>query len=235
MKYGIASYKRPKCRTVSTLLKAGIDKSDICIAVQTKEDYEQYSEIHDGIRIIYEPKDCAAGNRNTLLGHANSPLWLLDDDIVSFGRYEGKGFRVNTRACLEDMEELAELSKKNGISILGLAPTGNAIIAKNRTKYTYDCLLQGSAIFVSDLSVRFNENWKMVEDYELSLRVIATGGRIIRANRLTANKPQNGTNQGGLHDRYINGELPKWIRLLAKQYPEFKPNKTMTGGMLKRG
>lgn len=235
MKYGIASYKRPTCRTVETLKKAGVDKADIIIAVQTEEDYEKYNRVHEGIEIIYAPKDCAAGNRNTILDHVKSPIWLLDDDIVSFGRYEGKGFRVNTEACLKDMEELAALAKKNNISLLGLAPTSNAIIAKNRPRYTHDCLLQGSVVYVNDLTVRFDENWKMVEDYEISLRVIETGGRIIRANYLSANKPQNGTNDGGLHERYLNGELPKWIQMLSRRYPQFQPNKTKTGGMVKRG
>ena len=234
MKYGIASYHRPACKTVETLLNAGVDREDIIVSVQTEEDFEEYSKTLKGI-LFYEPKDCAAGNRNTILDLCKEPIWLLDDDISSFGWYSGKGFKADTPKCLEMMDELARLAKKNNVSILGMAPTSNAIIAKNRLKYSQDCLLQGSAIFVNDLSVRFNDKWKMVEDYELSLRVMELGGKIIRANYITANKPQNGTNAGGLHERYANGELKYWIKTLSKTYPQFKPNKEMTGGMIRRG
>lgn len=234
MKYGIASYKRPKCRTVSTLLKAGIDKSDICIAVQTQEDYERYSEIHEGIKIIYEPNDCAAGNRNTILDYANAPIWLLDDDLTGFSYYTNN-FHVETKRALDAMEELAQLAQDKAAALVGLANTNSNIIAKGRSRYSYDCILTGGAVFINDCGIRFNENWKMIEDYELSLRVISLGGKIIRANYICPNHPANGSNEGGLHDRYATGQLPTWIKRLANRYPQFKPNKTFTGGMLRRG
>ncbi len=84
-------------------------------------------------------------------------------------------------------------------------------------------------------NIMFNEKWKMVEDYEIALRTIRKGGHTLRANALCARKPKNGTNEGGLHERYVNGELGKWIARLALVYPEFKPNKDKTGGHIKFG
>lgn len=234
MKFGIPSYHRPACRTIKTLLDAGVPKDDIVVSVQTAEDYEQYAELHKGIEIIYEAKDCAAGNRNTILNYVDAPIWLLDDDLTGFSYYTNN-FHVETKRALEAMEELVQVAEDKAAALVGLASTNSNIIAKNRSKYSYDCLLQGSALFVNDRGIRFNDNWKMVEDYELSLRVVSLGGKIIRANYICANKPQNGSNDGGLHDRYASGQLPAWIKRLASKYPQFKPNKTFTGGMLRRG
>jgi hypothetical protein len=83
--------------------------------------------------------------------------------------------------------------------------------------------------------IKFNEKWKMVEDYEIALRTIRRGGHTLRSNWLSVRKPKNGTNKGGLHERYASGELKEWISRLAQVYPEFKPNKDKTGGYVRFG
>ena len=70
----------------------------------------------------------------------------------------------------------------------------------------------------------------MVEDYELSLRTIYNGFHVLRDNFSCAEKPKNATNEGGMHERYMNNELPIWLKRLQKKYPLFKANKNLTGG-----
>lgn len=233
MIYGIASYRRPECRTVKTLLDAGVRKRDIVISVQDEKDLAQYKAKHPDIRIVYRPADSAAGNRNTLLMNIKErPVCLLDDDIVSFGVFE-KNFRADTKKGLAALESVLESAKKNGCTIAGIAATSNGIIARNRSAESIDILLQGSVLLFMDRDTFFDERFKMVEDYEICLKAICNGKHTLRDNRIVANKPQNGTNVGGLHERYMRGELPSWIIRLEKLYPIFKANKQKNGGSIK--
>jgi len=232
MIFGIPSYKRPNCQTVSTLLKAGVDKARIVISVQSESDYSEYKKLHD-VEVIFKEADCAAGNRNTLLEYAKEPILLLDDDIRSFALYTDGKWKTDTEAALRGIERLFEVARENHSCVFGVSPNTNAIITRARYEYDYDCLLQGTVIGVLDNSVRFDARWKMVEDYEFSLRMIRQNKHVLRGNYYAANKPKNGSNEGGLHDRYKEGQLPHWIRKLHQIYNEFEPNKNFDGGQIR--
>ena len=233
VKFGIASYKRPECRTVQTLVEAGVDKADIFISTQTEEDYEQYAKRHD-VQVFFEKKDCAGGNRNTLISRLNAPLMLLDDDITGFSSFIGGKWVKDTENALNRLKNDFSQAEANGCCCFGVSATTNGIVTRNRYEYDFDVLLQGTVIGLLDTRIRFDERWKMVEDYEISLRVLRSGGKIMRNNYLCAIKPKNGTNAGGLHKRYADGELPHWISLLERTYPQFKANKEKTGGQIRR-
>ena len=233
MIYGIASYRRPECKTVKTLVAAGVSKKDIVIAVQDRSDYEEYRKKHSGVNIIFREADSAAGNRNTLLKEIHDrPLCLLDDDIVSFGVY-GHNFKVDTEKALELLNDVYSSAKRNACALAGISATSNSIVARARSDESIDVLLQGSVLLFLDDGLFFDERFKMVEDYELCLRAIYGSKHTLRNNRIVANKPQNGTNEGGLHERYARGELPYWIDKLDRLYPIFKPNKQKNGGSIK--
>ena len=232
MIFAIASYHRPECRTVRTLLEAGVSKNDMVVALQDEADIPLYKENYPDIRFIYRKADCAAANRNTLLDEIKErPICLLDDDIVSFCyRFENRMFRTDTKKSLDIIFDFSKKIAGNNCSLAGISPTNNNILAKNRPEISVDNLLQGSVLIFFTPDLRFDERFKMVEDYELSLRVIYSGQHLLRENYVCANKPKNGTNAGGLHDRYARGELPFWLNILHKKYPMFKVNKNKTGG-----
>lgn len=233
MIYAIASYHRPECKTIKTLLKAGVDVSDIVISVQEKEDFEIYSNLHRGIKIIYREGSCLSENRNNILDNIKErPICLLDDDITSFCYYEGRKFITDSRTALEKLSELAEQAKRNGCELCGIAATANAIIAGNRPVVGVDMLCQGTVVVILSEDLRYDETQKMVQDYEICLRIISKGGHVLRGNHLSANKPQNGTNKGGLHEEYLRGENKYWHKVLAKKYPMYKINKKGTGGTI---
>lgn len=237
LRYGIASFRRPECKTIDTLVRAGVSLEDICVALQDRAELNAYRAKHPDVRYIVREADCAAGNRNTLIGAMGAPVVLMDDDISSFAiKRPGTNFkRVVKREEFEpEFVRAIEEATANRCCLMGVAATGNDLVARGRSEYSYDVLLQGSFVVVLKDGVRFDERWKMVEDYELSLRAILHG-HTLRANYISVNKPQNGTNAGGLHDRYARGELTGWIEMLAKQYPMFKPNKAKTGGQVRFG
>ena len=222
MIFGIASYHRPKCQTIQTLLNTGVKKSDIVVSLQDKEDIPKYKANYPDITFIYGKADSAAGNRNTLLRNIQErPICLLDDDIVSFCSLTDDGrFIVDNAKSLSKIAKIFEFRDEN-ILIGGIAPTHNNIHARKRPEISVDVLLQGSVLFVYAKDFYFDEAFKMVEDYEISLRAIYSGKHTARWNFVCANKPQNGTNEGGLHERYINNELPHWLKVLQKKYPIF--------------
>lgn len=231
MLYGIASYKRPECKTVKLLKELGAKNEDIIISTQTKEDYEEYKSRHE-CEVIYAQKDSAAGNRNTLLDYVKDDILLLDDDINNFQVYKnGKWSKDNEEGFARALQ-MFDVGRKNDADMFGVSATSNGLYTKGKFEYDIDVLLQGSVIGVLNKNIRFDERWKMVEDYEICLRIVYGGGRTIRNNYVSAGKPQNGTNIGGLHERYANGEQQKWIKKLAKTYPIFKANKSMTGGRI---
>lgn len=235
MMFGIPSYKRPECKTVDTLLSLGIPAKDIRVGLQDWTQLDDYVAVHPQIQYIVKSADCAAGNRNTLIDALEKPLILLDDDVTSFAvKKPGHNFKTEKdgTALLRMYEEMIAVAEENHCGIIGCSPTTNDIIAKRRPEYSFDCLLQGTFLIILG-EIRFNDKWKMVEDYEICLRYIRRGGHTLRANRLACNKPQNGSNDGGLHERYANHELPAWINRLSAIYPEFKANKERTGGYLK--
>ena len=236
MIFGIASYHRPECKTIKTLLAMGIPKNDIVVSLQDKNDIERYKANYPDIRFLFREADSAAGNRNTILDSVKErPICLLDDDIVSFCfRFvEKRTFLVDNQKFLQEIYKIADEAIRNKCVLAGISPTDNNLVAEKRDEYTADCLLQGSVLLFFDDDLRFDSRFKMVEDYELSLRVIYGGGHILRGNHVCANKPKNGTNKGGLHDRYERGELPFWLNVLHKKYPLFVVNKNKTGGEIK--
>lgn len=235
MIYGIASYKRPECKTIDLLNSLGVGNDRIYVALQDESELEKYAAFHKGVTYVIRKADCAAGNRNTLIQRLPKPLVLLDDDLKAFViRRNGQNFkRITTEAELEmELEAVIAEARLNNCSLIGFSATENNMVARARPDFSYDVLLQGSMLIALG-ETQFDENWKMVEDYEISLRIIHRNGHTIRANQISAIKPKNGTNEGGLHERYENNELPTWTKRLGMKYKEFKPNKTFTGGRVK--
>lgn len=229
-KYGIPSYRRPECKTIDTLVRLGVKEEDIFVSLQ-EDCQKEYEKFHAGVNYLHRKADCAAGNRNTLIENMIVPFILLDDDITGFAIREPKSNfkRISEIKAFEDeVVSAINLANENKVSLIGASANANGLVAKGRARYSFDCLLQGSLLVFLD-NIFFDTAWKMVEDYELSLRVIKNS-HTLRMNQVTALKPKNGTNKGGLHDRYASGELPLWTARLARKYPYFKPNKDYTGG-----
>lgn len=219
MIFGIPSYRRPQCKTIDTLKNLGFLDTEIVVALQDESDVSEYKAVHPNTKYIYRKTDCAAGNRNTLLSALPRPLILLDDDISSFSvKVPNRNFKAiqDGFALKSLLYHIIQIAQINNCALIGCAPTSNDIIAKRRAEYSFDCLLQGTFLIVLK-KINFNEKWKMVEDYELCLRLIR----------------KNGSNNGGMHERYENNELPLWISRLDAIFPEFQMNKSKTGGYVK--
>lgn len=233
MKYGIASYHRPECKTVNSLLEEGVRPYDIIISTQTKDDYEEYKSRYEllGIKVLYREANNSASNRNTILmEYKERPILLLDDDITSFaiGTKHENMIKRETGVAIKLIESLSQLN----YDLIGCAETTSNVIKRHREPISTNCLLQGSFILFNTSDILFNEQYKMLVDYELSCRAIQNGFKVARYNYLGTNKPKNGTNKGGYHECYVSGENRKWLWKLQNEYSFFKVNKDYTGGKL---
>lgn len=235
MIYAIASYHRPKCRTVKALLDADVPKENIVISLQDESEIEEYKKYHDDIKIIYRKGSCLSENRNTILDEIpERPICLLDDDITSFCYYDKKNskFITDTKKSLSMIDDLTKISIENNCEFFGISANANAIITANRPEISIDILCQGTVLIMLSDSLRYDVKQKMVQDYEICLRTIYQGKHLLRGNYIAANKPQNGTNEGGLHDEYKRKENLYWHKVLAKKYPIYKINKKGNGGTI---
>ncbi len=234
MIFGIPSYKRPQCKTAHMLLENGIDKHDIVISVQTREDRDAYKKLHD-VEIIYGEADCAAGNRNTILKYVGQPVILMDDDVYGINVYyeTERKFKRNTAEALSNVKYMEDEARKIHAQVFGIAANSNVIIRGARYKTDINVLLQGTFIGIMNSALRFNTSYKVVDDYELCCRIIKQGGTTLRFNDFSCAKPKNTSNAGGCKERYENGELQKTIKRMSKEYSFFVPNKHYDGGALK--
>lgn len=243
IKYGIPSYHRPECKTYKYLTSIGVNDKNIVIGLNDPSDYIKYRDNYPCANIIVNDGNYAAFNRNRLLDYIDGQCILLDDDITKIkinkpsktSKY-GKLYEIS----LEEMESLFiqmfEYSKMCDAKMFGVCATDNTMTMKSRLMtwgtYTPDVLIQGTVAGIVDKDIRFDERFMMVEDYELSCRIIKEGHHTIRRNDLCAIKPKNGTNAGGLHERYANGELVYWLNAVCKKYPFLKKNKEQTGAKI---
>lgn len=204
--YAIASYHRPKCKTYHALKECGIEDERIVISLNDSNDYKAYRQnLGSRARIILREGMYVSFNRNTCLNQFEdgSKILLLDDDIRSFQKWyecsETKcGRLINLTNNFErEVKKIFDFMQKNGINYAGVISTDNKMnISKlNRTgeQYSYNTLLQGGFNFIiKNNKIVYDEKMKILDDYELCLRLIRQGEIIVRNNTIIANKARMG-------------------------------------------
>lgn len=173
-------------------------------------------------------------NRNTCLNQFEdgSKILLLDDDIRSFQKWyecsETKcGRLINLTNNFErEVKKIFDFMQKNGINYAGVISTDNKMnISKlNRTgeQYSYNTLLQGGFNFIiKNNKIVYDEKMKILDDYELCLRLIRQGEIIARNNTIIANKARMGKEKGGYYAIYKTTNLQnQYLNLLKRKYDD---------------
>lgn len=243
--YAIISYHRPECFSVKALLDLGIAKDDIAIFLQNKEDCEEYKKTYPYIKQVFvEGKGCSV-NRNNVLRYDGYSIgdWvcLLDDDVLSFtkislffdnGRPKASSRKIRDKAVFEqEISKCFEQAEQIGSVMWGCSPTGNAMFAKGRLttdgEFSINRLFQGGLIgHVIDRKTYYNETYKTIDDYEMQLRIISSGGITIRKNDISTSKKPNKNYKGGLIEVYRMNEKSDLDRLCAEysRYVKVKPD-----------
>lgn len=184
MKILIPSYKRcGEVLTLAMLSGSVFSCDDIIIATQTQSDFEAYTKTYKGrATIIYREGHCVGDNRNTLLDWAQknnvNRAVMLDDDIKSI-RFVNGG-RANTPEQLYSLfSRCFAYAEKAEAPLWGCYPCDNRLSMKKNVGVA---LLTGTCLGFTDMSLRFKPQYRIKEDYELSLRLLREGRKVLRFN-----------------------------------------------------
>lgn len=249
--YAIISYHRPECVTIRTLLELGIEKSDITVFLQDRNDCEAYKVLHPEINLVLvEGKGCSV-NRNNVLRYDGYSVgdWvcMLDDDVLSFTKMKLFAEKGQTKATSrkiydkkvfeEDVAKSFSETEQIGSVIWGCSPTGNAMFAKTRLlvdgEFSVNKLFQGGLVgHIIDKKTYYNETYRTVEDYEIQLRIISSGGLTIRKNDIATSKKPNRNYKGGLFEIYRTDATENDLDRLCAEYSRYVKVKPDYSGVI---
>lgn len=140
--------------------------------------------------------------RNFMLNYAreNNYDWVLicDDDVTSFGIYNGKTVKKDASIWIEILDKV----KKLPFELIGINYTQHAWHEKTNysinKKFAEVCVLMN----VSKIKWNYRSEFNLKEDRDFALQTIKNGNGILRFNHFWFSCPDVGSNAGGLQDMY---------------------------------
>jgi hypothetical protein len=157
--------------------------------------------------------------RNFMLNYAkeNNFEWVIfcDDDVVSFGIYNGKTIKKTANIWFEILER----AKKLPFELIGINYTQHAWHEKKaysiNSKFAEVCVLMN----VKKINWQYNPNTK--EDRDFQLQTIKNGYGVLRFNHYWFSCPNVGSNEGGLFDLYQSKKDIDWAKNIVKSWHPF--------------
>lgn len=214
----IPSYKRAgKVKTLDLLQGETYSADDIIISTQTQEDYDAYRGHYKGrATIIYREGNSVGDNRNSLLEWAQKHeiryAVMLDDDVKSIRFINGS--RATTANQLNQLfQKCFNYAADNDCPLWGSYPNDNRLSMKTNVKCA---LLTGTCLGFLDTGLRFDNRYRIKEDYELSLRLLRQGKKVLRFNSFAPSACHK-TDGGCFADWSKQGI---YTDMLVSQYPD---------------
>ena len=139
--------------------------------------------------------------RNFMLNYAreNKHDWVMfcDDDVNSFGIYNGKTVKKDASIWLEVLEK----AKKLPFELIGINYTQHAWHEK--TSYSINKKFAEVCVLMNIKKIHWNYNENTKEDRDFQMQTIKNGYGVLRFNHYWFSCPDVGTNKGGLFDLYL--------------------------------
>ena len=159
--------------------------------------------------------------RNFMLNYAreNKHDWVIfcDDDVNSFGIYNGKTVKKDASIWLEVLEK----AKKLPFELIGINYTQHAWHEK--TSYSINKKFAEVCVLMNIKKIHWNYNENTKEDRDFQMQTIKNGYGVLRFNHYWFSCPDVGSNKGGLFDLYKNKKDVQWAENLVKAwYPYAK-------------
>ncbi|QDP51100.1 MAG: putative beta-glucosyl-HMC-alpha-glucosyl-transferase [Prokaryotic dsDNA virus sp.] len=154
--------------------------------------------------------------RNFMLNYAkeNNEEWVIfsDDDVSSFGIYNGKTVKKDASIWFDILER----AKKLPFELIGINYTQHAWHEKTsysvNRKFAEVCVLMN----VKKIDWKYEENTK--EDRDFQLQTIKNGNGVLRFNHFWFSCPNVGSNEGGLFELYQNKRDIEWAKNITKKW-----------------
>lgn len=140
--------------------------------------------------------------RNFMLNYArlNNYDWVLfcDDDVVSFGIYNGKTIKQDASIWFSILEK----AKKMPFELIGINYTQHAWHEK--TSYSINKKFAEVCVLINIPKIKWNyrSEFNLKEDRDFALQTIKNGNGILRFNHYWFSCPDVGSNAGGLQNEY---------------------------------
>jgi len=159
--------------------------------------------------------------RNFMLNYAreNNHKWVIicDDDVMSFGIYNGKTVKKDASIWLEILKK----AKKLPFELIGINYTQHAWHEK--TSYSINRKFAEVCVLMNIEKIHWNYEDNTKEDRDFQLQTIKNGYGVLRFNHYWFSCPNVGSNSGGLSDLYKAKKDTIWAENLTKKwYPYAK-------------
>ena len=187
---------RPQTKTYKLFQDAGIEVKHF-IEPQEIDKYQ----VPNKVSIIENDKGIGYV-RNFMLNYAraNNYEWVIicDDDVVSFGIYNGKTIKKDATIWFDILKKAMLLP----FEIIGINYTQHAWHEKTNysinKKFAEVCILMN----VKNINWNYRSEFNLKEDRDFALQTIKNGNGILRFNKYWFSCPDVGSNAGGLQDMY---------------------------------
>jgi hypothetical protein len=214
----IPSKGRPATKTFSLFEKVGIP---VLHFIEPQE-YKTYDVPN---KVSIEKNDQGISYvRNYMLNHArkNKHEWVIfcDDDVTSFGIYNGKTVKKDAGIWYDIHKKAVQLP----FEIVGINYTQHAWHEKTaysiNKKFAEVCVLMN----VGKIKWDYRPQFDLKEDRDFALQTIKNGNGILRFNHYWFSCPDVGSNAGGLQDKY---KAKKDEETAQKMAVEWNPHITL--------
>lgn len=206
---------RPSTKTYLLFESAGIE---VVHFIEPNE-LEKY-HVPNKISILHNDKGIGYV-RNFMLNYAREQQldWVLfcDDDVTSFGIYNGKSVKKDAKIW----NEILEKSKNLPFELVGINYVQHAW--HERTAYSVNSKFAEVCILMNVPKIKWNyrEEFNLKEDRDFALQTIKSGNGILRFNHYWFSCPDVGTNLGGLQEQYRLKKDEETAKKMVKEWHPF--------------
>jgi len=163
--------------------------------------------------------------RNWILKNNNCNIFFLDDDLQYGGYIERTEEKCKVKRItdeyiyINEIKKLFEITEQTNCRIFGLFTIANNLTIYAFNPFLFNGVCLGSCMgIINDGSYYFDEDFKVKEDYELTLRHITERGLIVRSNILFM-QHEHTQLRGGCRDSNRIQKEKEAVKKLMKMYP----------------
>jgi len=172
--------------------------------------------------------------RNWILDNTDQRyVVFVDDDVIDVGYFvlgveRVRKIKMREPALIKEWLRLFHVTDDLGYHLWGAETTGQPRVLHPHKPFVWHSYVTASCMGLVNDGIRFDADYPVKEDYELSLRCIRDDGGIVGARYLFW-RNEHWTTQGGCGDYRTQAMEDKAIRDLMDNYPGFIKKVTKGG------
>lgn len=185
----------------------------------------QYSVYNNNIITVPNNIIGITATRNYILKSTKKNVFFIDDDLLYCGFIERTETKYKVKKIYDEeiiyylINQLFEMAYCIDAKILGLFTVGNNLTNYSYNPFLFNGVCLGSCMgIINDGTYYFNEDYKVKEDYELTLRNLKDMRSTVRSNIIFM-QHEHTQLQGGCKDSKRIEKEKQALKMLIKNYP----------------